>query len=117
VGSTEKPVRRRRAFEDHGDDLQNRCSSAVVAARRLELDGHGWSCTHTPLSDARVPAPAMRGRAVTADPATDWTTPLYGQRIPRCPFVKITQLLGEVHCYLLPGHDGVHCSAEWMEWS
>jgi hypothetical protein len=54
---------------------------------------------------------------VTADPITDWATPLYGQRIPRCPFVKITQLLGEVHCYLLPGHDGAHCSAEWMEWS
>jgi hypothetical protein len=57
------------------------------------------------------------GNVVTLDPVTDWTTPRWGQRIVRCPFVKITQLLGEVHCYLLPGHDGAHCSAEWMEWS
>ncbi len=54
---------------------------------------------------------------VTSDPATDWTTPLWGERIPRCPWVKITQLLGVVRCYLEPGHDGEHCSADWMEWS
>ncbi len=54
---------------------------------------------------------------MTLDPITDWVTPRYGQRIPRCPMIKITQLLGEVTCYLLPEHDGEHCSAEWMEWS
>jgi len=54
---------------------------------------------------------------MTDDPATDWITPLWGERIPRCPWVKITQLLGEVRCYLQPGHDGAHCSAEWMEWT
>jgi hypothetical protein len=36
---------------------------------------------------------------------------------PRCLWVKITQLLGEVSCYLMPVHDGNHCSADWMEWS
>jgi hypothetical protein len=35
----------------------------------------------------------------------------------RCLWVKITQLLGEVSCYLLPTHDGNHCSAEWIEWT
>jgi hypothetical protein len=35
----------------------------------------------------------------------------------RCLWVKITQLLGEVSCYLLAVHDGDHCSADWMEWS
>jgi hypothetical protein len=35
----------------------------------------------------------------------------------RCLWVKITQLLGEVSCYLLPIHDGNHCSAELMEWA
>ena len=35
----------------------------------------------------------------------------------RCLWIKITQLLGEVQCYLQPGHDGAHCSAEWMEWT
>jgi hypothetical protein len=54
---------------------------------------------------------------VTDDPLTDWSTPLWGERVPDCPWVKITQLLGEVRCYLQPGHDGAHCSAEWMEWS
>jgi hypothetical protein len=54
---------------------------------------------------------------MTDDPVTDWSTPLWGERIPRCPWVKITQLLGEVQCYLQPGHDGAHCSAEWMEWT
>jgi hypothetical protein len=57
------------------------------------------------------------GNAVTNDPTTDWVTPLWGERIPHCPWVKITQLLGEVQCYLQPGHDGAHCSAEWMEWT
>jgi hypothetical protein len=41
----------------------------------------------------------------------------WGQRVPHCPLVKITQLLGEMSCYLLPRHDGNHCSAEWMEWT
>jgi hypothetical protein len=36
---------------------------------------------------------------------------------PRCVWVKITQLLGEVSCYLLPIHDGNHCSSDWMEWT
>ncbi len=35
----------------------------------------------------------------------------------RCLWIKITQLLGEVSCYLLPIHDGNHCSAELMEWA
>ena len=35
----------------------------------------------------------------------------------RCLWVKITQVLGEVSCYLLPIHDWYHCSVEWMEWS
>jgi hypothetical protein len=34
-----------------------------------------------------------------------------------CLWVKITQLLGVVSCYLLPVHDGNHCSADWIEWS
>jgi hypothetical protein len=37
--------------------------------------------------------------------------------VPHCLWVKITQLFGEVSCYLLPVHDGNHCSADWMEWS
>jgi|GEM_PF-2673368 len=35
--------------------------------------------------------------------------------VPRCIWVKITQLLGEVSCYLNPVHDGAHCSADWIE--
>jgi hypothetical protein len=35
----------------------------------------------------------------------------------RCLWVKITQLLGEVSCCLLPIHDGKHCSVDWMEWA
>lgn len=34
-----------------------------------------------------------------------------------CLWIKITQLLGEASCYLLPIHDGNHCSVEWMEWA
>ncbi len=34
-----------------------------------------------------------------------------------CLWIKITQLLGEVSCYLLPIHDGNHCSVELMEWA
>jgi hypothetical protein len=37
--------------------------------------------------------------------------------VPRCIWVKITQLLGEVSCYLHPVHDGAHCSADWIEWT
>jgi hypothetical protein len=36
---------------------------------------------------------------------------------PQCLWIKITQLLGEVSCYLLPIHDGKHCSVELMEWA
>ncbi len=36
---------------------------------------------------------------------------------PHCLWIKITQLLGEVSCYLLPIHDGNHCSVELMEWA
>jgi hypothetical protein len=115
MGSTKKLVRRRRAIKDHGDDLENRRSFAVVATRWLESHGHGWIYTHIPQPDANVTA--MGDHAMTVDPVTDRTMPVWGQRLHGCPFVKITQLLGEVHCYLLPGHDGAHCSAEWMEWS
>jgi hypothetical protein len=61
--------------------------------------------------------PGHPPNSMTLDPITDWITPLWGQRFPVCPFVKITQVLGEVRCYLLPDHDGAHCSAEWMEWT
>jgi hypothetical protein len=54
---------------------------------------------------------------MTFDPITDWVTPPLGQHIPLCPFVKITQVLGEVRCYLLSDHDGAHCSTDWMEWT
>jgi hypothetical protein len=37
--------------------------------------------------------------------------------VPNCVWVKITQLLGEVSCYLLPVHEGPHCSVDWMEWT
>ena len=36
---------------------------------------------------------------------------------PTCRWVKFTQLLGEVSCYLQSAHDGNHCSVEWMEWT
>jgi hypothetical protein len=54
---------------------------------------------------------------MTLDPATDWTTQLWGEHIPHCPSVKILQLRGVVRCYLQPGHDGAHCSADWLEWT
>ncbi len=53
---------------------------------------------------------------MTFDPDTDLAPPELGPDLP-CPFVKITQLLGEVHCYLVNEHDGKHCSVDWMEWS
>jgi hypothetical protein len=37
--------------------------------------------------------------------------------VPHCLWIKITQLLGEVSCYLLPVHEGPHCSVDWMEWT
>jgi hypothetical protein len=37
--------------------------------------------------------------------------------VSHCVWIKITQLLGEVSCYLLPAHDGAHCSIDWMEWT
>jgi hypothetical protein len=55
---------------------------------------------------------------VSIDSELEWLT---GEEpaaaVPHCLWVKITQLLGEVSCYLLPVHDGDHCSADWMEWS
>ncbi len=54
---------------------------------------------------------------MTFDPETDLAPPELGNDILPCPFVKITQLLGEVRCYLMREHDGNHCSADWMEWS
>jgi hypothetical protein len=51
------------------------------------------------------------------DPAPHW--PDFGEPVPatpQCLWVKITQLLGEVSCYLQPFHDGAHCSVDWMEW-
>jgi hypothetical protein len=55
---------------------------------------------------------------MSIDVAEEWLT-VEGttQDVPHCLWVKITQLLGEVSCYLLPVHDGNHCSADWMEWS
>lgn len=50
--------------------------------------------------------------------ADDW--PMYPEptmAMPHCLWIKITQLLGEVSCYLLPFHDGPHCSVDWMEWT
>jgi len=52
-----------------------------------------------------------------SDQGVDVPAPKWGQRIPHCPWIKITQLLGVMSCYLLPRHDGDHCSAEWMEWT
>lgn len=54
---------------------------------------------------------------MTFDPETDLPPPELGRDTSPCPFVKILQLLGEVHCYLIIGHDGAHCSVEWLEWS
>jgi hypothetical protein len=54
---------------------------------------------------------------MTSDLITDWAPPLWGEHIPHCPWIKITQLLGEMRCYLQPDHDGAHCSVDWMEWT
>jgi hypothetical protein len=51
-------------------------------------------------------------------------SPVYGRmvaepakEVPPCSWVKLTQLFGEVSCYLQAAHDGNHCSVEWMEWT
>ena len=54
--------------------------------------------------------------------SADWNADVWShgeepEAMPHCLWVKITQLLGEVSCYLLPLHDGNHCSVEWMEWT
>jgi hypothetical protein len=52
------------------------------------------------------------------DPSAEW--PIVADPnapVPHCLWIKITQLLGEVSCYLLPQHDGAHCSIDWMEWT
>jgi hypothetical protein len=55
---------------------------------------------------------------VSVDPEGDWpTVDEPAPATPHCLWIKITQILGEVSCYLLPVHDGNHCSADWMEWS
>jgi len=57
---------------------------------------------------------------MTHDTDAQWIVPaqpLWGERVPHCRWVKITQLLGEVQCYLQSDHDGAHCSVEWMEWT
>jgi len=51
------------------------------------------------------------------DPEADWLTIDDAPPVPHCLWIKITQLLGEVTCYLLPVHDGPHCSVDWMEWT
>jgi len=112
VGPTQELVRRRGSFERHRDDLEDGLLSALVARRWVESDGHEKALPSYP---ATTPGQFTK-TPMTFDPVTDWITPLWGQRIPLCPFVKITQLLGEVRCYLLPDHDGAHCSADWMEW-
>jgi len=91
--------------------------SAAVAGRRAELYGHHRALPRDPPIMPGRPRAVRAPSPMTLDPITDWITPRWGQRIPLCPFVKITQLLGEVRCYLLPGHDGDHCSADWMEWT
>lgn len=53
---------------------------------------------------------------MSLDAPADSTIQIWGEPEVLCPFVKIMQLLGVVRCYLLPGHDGAHCSSEWMEW-
>jgi hypothetical protein len=57
---------------------------------------------------------------MSLDLSTGWPTiaePAAAPNVPHCVWVKITQLLGEVSCYLLPVHDGPHCSVDWMEWT
>jgi hypothetical protein len=61
---------------------------------------------------------------MSIDAAGDWITVYdeitlddFAADAHRCLWVKITQLVGEVSCYLLPVHDGNHCSADWIEWS
>lgn len=56
------------------------------------------------------------------DEVNEWPVAELGDLDPlplsqHCLWIKITQLLGEVSCYLLPIHDGNHCSAELMEWA
>ena len=56
------------------------------------------------------------------DPSTGWLTiaetpATPTPNAPHCLWIKITQFLGEVSCYLLPVHDGPHCSVDWMEWT
>jgi hypothetical protein len=54
---------------------------------------------------------------MTPDADSAWITPSWEEEIPRCRWIKVTQLLGEVRCYLQLGHDGAHCSVDWMEWT
>jgi hypothetical protein len=55
---------------------------------------------------------------ISADRKADvWSDAEESDAPSRCLWVKITQLLGEVSCCLLPIHDGNHCSVEWMEWA
>jgi len=53
---------------------------------------------------------------MSLDAPINTTIQIWGEPEPLCAYVKIMQILGEVRCYLQPGHDGAHCSSEWMEW-
>jgi hypothetical protein len=56
--------------------------------------------------------------SMSFDPEGIWVNDAEPASVPpRCLWVKVTQLLGEVSCYLLAVHDGNHCSSDWMEWT
>jgi hypothetical protein len=58
------------------------------------------------------------GETMGFDPEGMWVNDAVPVAPPsRCVWVKVTQLLGEVSCYLLPVHDGNHCSSDWIEWT
>jgi hypothetical protein len=61
---------------------------------------------------------SRRGSEMSVDPSPEWPdVEKLSTTAPHCLWVKITQLLGEATCYLMPLHDGLHCSVDWMEWT
>jgi hypothetical protein len=112
MGATKELIRWRGSFEGHRDDLDHWLLIAQIASRRFEPHA---TVLPRPVKCMRYRVGAVA--VVNLEPEAEGAMPLVAERNARCPFVKIGQILGEEQCYLLRGHDGLHCSTEWREWS
>jgi hypothetical protein len=89
VSPTQELVRWRGTLEGYSDDLEDRYVAALITGRRVKPHGHARCHTQNSVH----PCETVRSR-LTHEPATEWITPLWGERVPHGPWVKITQPSG-----------------------